>query len=93
MYFLLCHESVNYCPGNSLGYLLGLYHGLVSRFTANNTKALINLCNEDACTVYLGQETLYVAMGDMRHGWHLATPITSVFKVRNIKCVHMYLFS
>ena len=58
VYFLLCHESVNYWPGNSFGYWLGLYHGLVSRFSANNRKALIDLHDEDTCTVHLRQETL-----------------------------------
>ena len=53
VYFLLCHESMNYCPGNSFGYRLGLYHGLVSLFAANNTKALIVLLDEDARTVRL----------------------------------------
>ena len=71
---------------------IGLYHGLVSRFTADNMKALIDLCDEDACTVRLGQETIYVAMGDMRHGWHLATPITSLFKVRNKTCGYSFSY-
>ena len=37
---------------------MGLYHGLVSCFTANNMKALIDLRGEDVCTVRLSQETL-----------------------------------
>ena len=61
--FLLCPEPVNYCQGNSFGYWLGLYHGLVSRFAANNTKALIDLRDEDSRT-----GRCYVAMADMRHG-------------------------
>ena len=44
--FLICHdESVNYCPGNSFWYSLGLYHGMVSHFAANNKKMLIDLCS------------------------------------------------
>ena len=32
VYFLLCHESLNYWPVNIFDYWLALYHGLVSHF-------------------------------------------------------------
>ena len=41
----------------SFRYWLWLYYGLVYRFAANNTKALINMCDEDVHTVRLRQET------------------------------------
>ena len=51
------NNSVYRPLGNYFGYWLGLYHGLVSHFAANYTKALINLRDEDARTVHLRQET------------------------------------
>ena len=55
---LLCHVSLNYCPGISFGYCLGIYHGLVSRVAAYNTKAPIDLRDEDAHTVRYLHDTL-----------------------------------
>ena len=78
VYFLLCHVSLNYCPCNSFGYWLELYHGLVSHFAANNTKALTDMREED-----------YLKMADMRHGF--ATPITLLFSVTNISVVTRFL--
>ena len=39
---------------------------MVSPFPANNTKVLIDLCDEGASMVYARRG--YVAMADMRHG-------------------------
>ena len=50
VYFLLCHESLNYWPVNKFDYWLALYHGLVSRFAVKNTKELIDMRDKDACT-------------------------------------------
>ena len=49
VYFLLCHESLNY----STGQYKGLYHGLVTRFPVKNTQALIDMRNNNALTVRL----------------------------------------
>ena len=59
VYFLLCHESLNYWPGIIFDYWLALYHGLVSRFPVKNTQALIDMHNDNAHTVHLWKETLY----------------------------------
>ena len=56
--FLLCHGSLNYCPSNSFGYCLGLYHGLVSSFAVLNSQTLISMRHDDVRTVCLRQETL-----------------------------------
>ena len=61
-------------------------------FPSDNTKALIELRDEDARTVPLPQETLCSNGGySCRIVWHLATPITSLFTNRKIK--HGYSFS
>ena len=49
VYFLLCHESLNY----SIGQYKRLYHGLVTRFPVKNTHALIDMRDNDARTVRL----------------------------------------
>ena len=51
LFFLLSFESLNYCPGNSFGYLLGLYYGLVLLFAVNIMKVLINMRNDDEQTI------------------------------------------
>ena len=51
--FLLSHESLNYCLGNSFGYWMGLYNGLVSRFTVRNTEVLFT------CTTAMHVQFVY----------------------------------
>ena len=63
IYFLLSHELLNYCTGNSFGYWLGLYHGLVFCFTVNYTEAPINMRNKDVNSMFTSGDSLYV-----RHG-------------------------
>ena len=58
VYFLLCHESLIYWPGNIFDYWLALYNGLVSLFPVKNTQALIDMRDDDASTVRLWKETL-----------------------------------
>ena len=58
VYFLLCHESLNYWPVNKFDYWLALLHGLVTCFPVKNTKALIDMRDNDVRMVRLWKETL-----------------------------------
>ena len=78
--FLLCHESLNYCPGNSFGYWLWLYNGLVFRFAANNTNSLIDLRDEDARTVLFRQKTLCYNNGNEAWFGALKHPLLRGFR-------------
>ena len=51
VYFLLCHESLNYWLVNKFDYWLALYHGLGTPFPVKNTQALIDMPDKDARTV------------------------------------------
>ena len=58
VYFLLCHESVNYWPVNKFDFWLALYHGLVTSFPVKNMQALIDMSDNDGRTVPFWKEML-----------------------------------
>ena len=57
VYFLLCHESLNYSMGGggSINMTIDWHYtmALVTRFPVKNTQARIDMRSNDACTVRL----------------------------------------
>ena len=73
VYFLLCHESLNYCQCNSFDYWLELYHGLVSCF-ADKTRNRLSACATTMQLQFAYVRRRFVAMAEMRHGLTALNP-------------------
>ena len=78
VYFLLCHESLNYWPVNIFDYWLAQYHDLVSRFAVKNPQALIDMHNNDARMVHLWKVK-------MQQRWN--EPCFGNFKLQKLCCI------
>ena len=86
VYFLLCHESLNYWPVNIFDYWLTLYHGLVSCFPVKNTQALTNMRDND-------ERRGYATKVKMRHGLAILYSNNSfVYGQKHKVCILLFLF-
>ena len=67
VYFLLCHESLNYWPVNIFDYWLALYHGLVTP-SAVKTHRPLSTFLAMMCVWFVYERRRYATIMKKRHG-------------------------
>ena len=67
VYFLLCHESLNYWPVNIFNYWLALNHGLVTHFPVKTHRRLSTWATTMRIR-FVYERRRYATIGKIRHG-------------------------